>query len=156
MIYSCSVIHREPARHIWRLLPVATHHGRSQRRASTRRLRIRGELVAGLHRSASSTQACVPTERSKCVGHAFYFGHTDHTAPGFVELLNDMRLGNLGQEAKLQIRRLDRRVAYNDGIEPTEMYVARHDVHCRLRPRCSCHALATPLVRKSTRPIVIV
>ena len=34
-----------------------------------------------------------------------------------------MRLGNLRHEAKLQIKRLDRRVVYNDGIEPTEMYV---------------------------------
>ena len=55
--------------------------------------------------------------------HRSGVGRRDHTVSGFVELLNDMRLGNLRHEAKLQIKRLDRRVVYNDGIEPTEMYV---------------------------------
>lgn len=39
-----------------------------------------------------------------------------------------MRLGYLSHDAKHLIKRCDRRVTYNDGIEPTDMYAVGYNV----------------------------
>ena len=52
----------------------------------------------------------------------------ENVVTAFIKLLNEMRLGRLGFDAKLQLKRLDRRVKYDDGIEPTELYVTRRPI----------------------------
>lgn len=41
----------------------------------------------------------------------------------FVDMLNAMRFGNLDENIVQAFKRLDRRVEYTDGIEPTELLV---------------------------------
>lgn len=41
----------------------------------------------------------------------------------FIDMLNEMRLGALSQSTISAFRKLDRRVVYDDGIEPTELCV---------------------------------
>jgi hypothetical protein len=45
------------------------------------------------------------------------------TLSAFVDMLNAMRFGNLDEVVVQAFKRLDRRVLYTDGIEPTDLYV---------------------------------
>lgn len=44
-------------------------------------------------------------------------------ATEFVDMLNMMRYGNMTPEASARFYALSRTVTYDDGIEPTELYV---------------------------------
>ncbi|KAJ2919332.1 hypothetical protein MD484_g1111, partial [Candolleomyces efflorescens] len=46
----------------------------------------------------------------------------------FVDMLNEMRFGELQPETILAFQNLSRKVQYTDGIEPTELYSMRHEV----------------------------
>jgi len=54
--------------------------------------------------------------------HPFIFVVADpHPRLAFVNMLNEMRFGNLSQESIRMFRKLDREVVYDDGIMPTEL-----------------------------------
>lgn len=63
----------------------------------------------------------------QCMGRPMFlrqvFRQKDHV---FVDLLNSLRLGNVTAEIALAIRRLERRVEYADGIEPTDLVPTRN------------------------------
>ena len=44
-------------------------------------------------------------------------------------MLNEMRFGALTNDTIAKFRNLDRRVTYNDGIEPTELYALLFCIH---------------------------
>lgn len=41
--------------------------------------------------------------------------------PEFIDMLNDMRFGNMDDESAREFAALSREVHYEDGIEPTEL-----------------------------------
>ncbi|KAH9081888.1 hypothetical protein EDB83DRAFT_2335387 [Lactarius deliciosus] len=43
----------------------------------------------------------------------------------FVDVLNDMRWGKMSKESISKLRQLSRKLVYEDGIEPTELYPRR-------------------------------
>lgn len=80
----------------------------------------------------------------------------------FVDMLNMMRYGNMTLAASARFYALSRPVTYNDGIEPTELYVylsrikarlpmvtydcfadagTRHEMRCTLRTQVDWHRL---------------
>ena len=41
----------------------------------------------------------------------------------FIEMLNELRFGRLSQESIYKLSKLKRSIEYDDGIQPTELYV---------------------------------
>ncbi|KAH9165820.1 hypothetical protein EDB89DRAFT_1911107 [Lactarius sanguifluus] len=48
--------------------------------------------------------------------------------PAFADILNDMRWGKMNKESISKLRQLSRKLVYEDGIEPTELYPRRWEV----------------------------
>lgn len=48
----------------------------------------------------------------------------------FVDILNNMRLGNLSNDAVQKFRQLSREVKYPDSLRPTELWVGSAEIHC--------------------------
>ncbi|GJE87829.1 ATP-dependent DNA helicase PIF1 [Phanerochaete sordida] len=99
----------------------------------------------------------------RCVGTPLFltevFRQTDKE---FVSMLNRMRFGNVDHDMLLAMQALSQPVAYNDGIEPTELYPTRKEVvranADRLaqiqEPTHTYHALDLPGLDSDGHPLV--
>lgn len=57
---------------------------------------------------------------------------------GFVDLLNQLRLGRVSVKDEALLKSLGRKVIYDDGIEPTCLYPKREQVSSENRRRLTC------------------
>ena len=94
-------------------------------------------LFWAAHTPAESFQA----ERPRLENNTFRFRFTENPLE-FIDMLNAMRFGKLTPETIQAFARLNRRVKYDDGIEPTDLSAAfvspnfrrliSHEIHSQI------------------------
>jgi ATP-dependent DNA helicase PIF1 len=104
-----------------RLLPAPTRH-----QGRERNIRIRGDVVEEVHRPHRQLDSGVPPEGYWYVpvDRARLRGTDKRVVVEFIDMLNEMRFGTLTPASIAKFKELKRDPCYQDGIDPTELYVA--------------------------------